>query len=171
MSASARTGRCKKIAVSQRVFSNFPVPYVSRYCQFSCGFRRASEGVPPSDTAPLNSFLPPGASPPGNPSGEAGGRINSPTNPNLKLLSFCDHFSPKKKTESPHFPFSVLFSFSVLDFAFYILHFAFTSTVTTSQGLKKRGTQGTVLATPREMIKRFSWSPEVYFGNSPWSGA
>ena len=83
MSASARTGRCKKIAVSQRVFSNFPVPYVSRYSQFSCGFRRASEGVPPSDTAPLNSFLPPGASPPGNPSGEAGGRINSPTNPNL----------------------------------------------------------------------------------------
>ena len=32
-SASARTGRCKKIAVSQRGFSNFLVPYVSRYNQ------------------------------------------------------------------------------------------------------------------------------------------
>ena len=37
------------------------------------------------DTAPLNSFFPQGASPPGNPSGEAGGRINSPTNPNFHI--------------------------------------------------------------------------------------
>ncbi|MBQ3506949.1 MAG: hypothetical protein IJA91_00235, partial [Clostridia bacterium] len=39
-----RAGRRKKIAVSQKVFSIFFVPYVPRYSQFSCGFRRASEG-------------------------------------------------------------------------------------------------------------------------------
>ena len=43
-SASARGGSRKKIAVSQKVFSNFLLPYVPRYSQFSCGFRRASEG-------------------------------------------------------------------------------------------------------------------------------
>jgi hypothetical protein len=122
-SASARTGRCKKIAVSQRVFDNFLVPYVPRYSQFSCGFRRASEGrrntntnsnscktgcgtqMPlkcvicpwcgmresPSDTAPLNSFLPQGASPPGNPFGGSGERINSPINPNLYSLPTNSH--------------------------------------------------------------------------------
>ena len=47
------THEIKKIAVSQKVFSDFLVPCVPRYSQFSCGFRRASEGVPPSDTAPL----------------------------------------------------------------------------------------------------------------------
>ena len=52
-SASARTGRCKKIAVSQKDFSNFFVSYVPRYSQFSCGFRRASEGVPPPTPPPL----------------------------------------------------------------------------------------------------------------------
>ena len=57
LSALTRTGRCKKIVVSQKDFSKFFVPYVSRYSQFSCGFRRASEGVPPSDTAPLARFL------------------------------------------------------------------------------------------------------------------
>ena len=79
LSASARAGRRKKIAVSHEVLGIFFVPYVPRYSQFSCGFRRASEGVPPSDTAPLARFMM-GASPPSPPFLE---KRNPPTNPNL----------------------------------------------------------------------------------------
>ena len=41
LSAPTRTGRCKKIAVSQKVFGKFLVPYVPRYSQFSCASARA----------------------------------------------------------------------------------------------------------------------------------
>jgi hypothetical protein len=44
LSALTRTGRCKKIAVSQWIFLKSIGAYVFRYSQFSCGFRRASEG-------------------------------------------------------------------------------------------------------------------------------
>ena len=40
-----------------------------------------------------------------------------------------------------------------------------TVTVTTSLGLKNRGISGKVLHAPREMTRRFSWTPEVYLGN------
>ena len=40
-----------------------------------------------------------------------------------------------------------------------------TLTTTTSQGLKKRGMGAAVLATPREITRRCSWTPLVYFGN------
>ena len=46
-----------------KMFSFFLSHSLFRYCQFSCGLRRASEGVPPSDTVPLGVFVS-GASPP-----------------------------------------------------------------------------------------------------------
>ena len=45
-----RTGRCKKIVVSQGIFGKSLVPCVARYSQFSCGFRRASGRFPTSRT-------------------------------------------------------------------------------------------------------------------------
>ena len=96
LSALTRTGRCKKIVVSQKVFGKFLVSYVPRYSQFSCGFRRASEGVPPSDTAPLNSFFPGGFAP-WEPLGRAW-RTDKPTDkPKFEIKknvfpAFCGEF-------------------------------------------------------------------------------
>ena len=89
-----RTGRCKKISYHIKVLGVFLVPYVFGYCKFSCGFRRASEGVPPSDTAPLGVFVS-GASPP----------TPLPTNPNLKKTfpsGEMSWFSPPIPDRKPH---------------------------------------------------------------------
>ena len=45
-----RTGRCKKVVVSQGDLGKSLGWYVSRYSQFSCGFRRASGRFPTSRT-------------------------------------------------------------------------------------------------------------------------
>ena len=103
----------------------------------------------PSDNSPLNSNLIP-------PSSKKVPRICE------EPFTFSINQSLSARLPSP---------LPILHVAFYMLHVPFTSTVTTSQGLKSLGAKGTVLATPREITRRSSWRPEVYFGKRPWSGA
>ena len=63
MSASGRTGRCKKVYGMYLVFALMHKGYIIANL---LALPRASEGFPPSDTAPLSLFVK-GASPPFTP--------------------------------------------------------------------------------------------------------